>query len=234
MVDCSTSAGGADKALTLFHAFTAAVAHRPKGSPLPAYIYTSGHYVMARGEGSLAAWSDERQPADAPVNTGTAWRSLVEVPVMQSDAVHGVVIRPVCLYGRAGSYFSSYHFDAAYEAVKAGNKAFASISGGKVATIHADDLAELYVRVAELAPVVRGQAVVASNPSTDSFREILDGVVRVAGLESWTEKKPADAYEVAWVTPLMNQATLGRALTGWVPRKMGLSDAMDVYWVSRR
>lgn len=38
----------------------------------------------------------------------------------------------------------------------------------------------------------RGQVFVASNPSTDNIRDILDGVVRVTGLEEWDARKPAD------------------------------------------
>lgn len=110
------------------------------------------------------------------------------------DKVNGVVIRPTCLYGKAGSYFAAYHFDAAYAAAKRGDKEFESISSdsGKISTIHTDDLADLFVRIAELGSVCRGQAIVASNPSTDNLRDILDGVVRVAGLKGWKRKDTAD------------------------------------------
>jgi hypothetical protein len=83
VLDCLAS-GGAEKALAIFHTFLSAISGRPEGSPLPTYLYTSGHYVMARGYGGLEAWSDERQPANAPVNKGTIWRSQIEVPVMKS------------------------------------------------------------------------------------------------------------------------------------------------------
>lgn len=81
MVDC-LAANGPEPALALFNAFVKAVAGRPKGSPLPIFIYCSGHYVMARGYGGLDKWSDERQPADAPVNKGTLWRQKVESAVL--------------------------------------------------------------------------------------------------------------------------------------------------------
>lgn len=82
-MDC-LAAAGADSALAIFNTFLKAVSDRPKGAPRPTFIYCSGHYVMARGYGGLDKWSDERQPADAPVNKGTIWRIKVEEPVLSS------------------------------------------------------------------------------------------------------------------------------------------------------
>lgn len=81
VVDC-LAAGGADQALGIFNAFLGAVNGRPKDSPRPTYVYCSGHYVMARGYGGLDKWSDERQPAEAPINKGTIWRTKIEGAVV--------------------------------------------------------------------------------------------------------------------------------------------------------
>lgn len=94
---------------------------------------------------------------------------------------------------------------------------------------------------------------VASNPSTDNVRDILDGVVRVTGLEGWDARKPRDgeslsrieAYksrhlqlttdgERAWVTPVLQKPSLGHAVTGWAPRRIGVSDGIEMYWVRLR
>jgi hypothetical protein len=32
----------------------------------------------------------------------------------------------------------------------------------------------------------------------------------------------------------MARPSLGHALTGWQPKRMAVSDGMDVYWVSQR
>lgn len=37
---------------------------------------------MARGYGGLDEWSDERQPAEAPINKGTIWRTKIEGAVL--------------------------------------------------------------------------------------------------------------------------------------------------------
>lgn len=42
------------------------------------------------------------------------------------------------------------------------------------------------------APVARGQVFVASNPSTDNIRDILDAVVRLSGAKGYKIRKPAD------------------------------------------
>lgn len=255
-MDC-LAAAGPEKAVAIFETFTVAVKDRSEGAPLPTYVYCSGHYVMARGYGGLDKWTDERQPAEAPVNKGTIWRKKIEVPVLTSknynntsvlttgDKVNGIVVRPTCLYGKSGSYFAMYHFDPAFKAVEKGEKEFETIcsDNGKISTIHTDDLADLFVRAAERVSLVterwsdqqggicRGQVFVASNPSTDNIRDIADGIVRVTGLKGWKKRDPADAYETAWITPVLQKPTLATALTGWTPRKMGVSDGIDVYWV---
>jgi hypothetical protein len=33
---------------------------------------------------------------------------------------------------------------------------------------------------------------VASNPTTDNIRDILDGIVRITGLKEWKAREPAD------------------------------------------
>ena len=162
MLDC-LAAAGPEKALAILDTFTSAVAHRPAGAPLPTYVYCSGHYVMARGYGGLDRWTDERQPAGAPMNKGTIWREKIETAVLKSecsracralipgDKVNGVVVRPTCLYGKGGSYFAMYHFEPALQALEKGEKTFESIcsDNGKISTVHADDVADLFVRVAE-------------------------------------------------------------------------------------
>lgn len=138
---------GLKEAQLVFHAFLKAVKHRGSCPVLPTYVYCSGHYVMAAG----LEWTDERQPALAPCNKGSAWRRDIEDEVLTSSLVNGVVIRPVCLYGKGGSYFGAYHFRPALEALKKGKKRFQSIVGesSKIATVHCDDAAELFVAVAE-------------------------------------------------------------------------------------
>lgn len=153
VVDALASIGLKEAQLVL-SAFLKAVKHRPSCPVLPTYVYCSGHYVMAAG----LRWTDERQPALAPCNKGSAWRRDIEDAILTSSHVNGVVIRPVCLYGKGGSYFGAYHFRPALNALKKGKKRFESIVGdsGKIATVHCDDAAELFVAVAERVSTARG------------------------------------------------------------------------------
>lgn len=43
---------------------------------------------------------------------------------------------------------------------------------------------------------------------------------------------PADppVFEEAWASTTLAKPSLGEALSGWRPRKMGLVDGIDVYW----
>lgn len=48
---------------------------------------------------------------------------------------------------------------------------------------------------------------VASNPSTDNVRDILDGVVRVTGLEGWDARKPRDGESLSRLRSLQIAAS---------------------------
>lgn len=76
------------------------------------------------------------------------WRHLTAIV---DENVNGIVVAPTCLYGRSGSYFAYYHFDAALAAMEKGQKEFETIvrDDSRLLTIHHDDLADLYVRVGE-------------------------------------------------------------------------------------
>ena len=64
--------------------------------------------------------------------------------------VNGIVIRPSVLYGRSGSIFSMLVFAQAKAAAEVG-KSFDAVGSPdtRFLTIHQDDLADLFVRVAE-------------------------------------------------------------------------------------
>lgn len=159
------------------------------------------------------------------------WRHLTAIV---DENVNGIVVAPTCLYGRSGSYFAYYHFDAALAAMEKGQKEFETIvrDDSRLLTIHHDDLADLYVRVGERSPACKGQVFIAANPSPESLKEILNSVVRVTGLEGYKAKEATDAYEKFWVSTLLAKPSLGTALTGWRPKRLPLTDGMDIYWHS--
>ncbi|WVQ69351.1 uncharacterized protein L199_007568 [Kwoniella botswanensis] len=226
------SANGAKPAIDIFHNFLKHL-DRPKGSPKPTYIYTSGLWINSRGYGGLEKWTDERQPTST-YNEAVQWRPLIEVPVLESEKVHGIVIRGAVVYGRDGSAFASYIFDEALKASKTDEKIFETVYSHetRIASIHTDDIADLYLRVAERGPILRGQVFMASNQFTERLTDILDAVVRVSGCKGYRAKAPKGAMQEAWVSSTLFKPSLGNALTGWRPRKMSLVDGMDIYWSS--
>jgi hypothetical protein len=66
------------------------------------------------------------------------------------NAVNGIVIRPTLLYGKAGSLYSLFYFHAALAAAQKGEP-FEAVAHPdfRLANIHPDDLADLYLRVGE-------------------------------------------------------------------------------------
>ncbi|WVW78386.1 hypothetical protein I302_100340 [Kwoniella bestiolae CBS 10118] len=226
------SANGAKSAIDIFHNFLDHL-DRLKGSPKPTYIYTSGLWINTRGYGGLDKWTDERQPTST-YNDAVQWRPLIEVPVLESEKVHGVVIRGAVVYGRDGSAFASYIFDEALKASKTEEKVFDTVYSKetRIASIHTDDMADLYLRVAERGPILKGQVFMASNQATERLTDILDAVVRVSGCTGYKAKPPKGAMQEAWISSTLIKPSLGDALTGWRPRKMSLVDGMDIYWSS--
>jgi nucleoside-diphosphate-sugar epimerase len=66
-----------------------------------------------------------------------------------ATSVNGIVIRPGMLYGKSGSFISTFVLDAALAADKGQTFEAVGNQDSRLTTVHADDLAHLYVRVAE-------------------------------------------------------------------------------------
>ena len=58
-----------------------------------------------------------------------------------------------------------------------------SASGGRFALIHADDLADLYVRTVEKAAICGGPIFDAANDQTESVDDVLATLVKVSGAQ---------------------------------------------------
>ncbi|KAF4588389.1 hypothetical protein EYR38_010357 [Pleurotus pulmonarius] len=80
-----------------------------------------------------------------------------------STALNGIVIRLSLLYGRGGSLLAPL-----FKSAQEGKVAWYLAPGGRFALVHADDLADLYVRAAEKAQIIGGNIFDASNEFTES------------------------------------------------------------------
>ena len=147
MIDC-LKGGTPSQAKSTFTYFRSLVAGRPKAGPKPTYIYTGGLWSITRGAGGLETWTDERQPRTDYLEA-VQWRTEIEEPILLAEEIYGCVIRPSVVFGRAGSGLGTYLFGPAAKAGKGGVFETLGREDTRFQTIHADDLAELYVRVGE-------------------------------------------------------------------------------------
>lgn len=106
-----------------------------------------------------------------------AWRPAHEQRVVTHPVLNGIVIRPALVYGRSGSLMGSV-----FESASKGKVAWFGNPDDRWALIHTDDLAELYLLVAEKAQLVGGKIFDAANDFTESVDDVLRKLVEVSGV----------------------------------------------------
>lgn len=201
---------------------------RDPSAPKLTYVYTSGTWVHGESRTDIVT---DTSPLTNPIDI-VKWRPAQEQRVIKESTLNGIVVRPSMLYGRSGSILATL-FGEAETAKKEGRKlTFAGKQGGRLALIHADDLADLYVRVAEKAAICGGKAFDAANDFTESVDEILAAVAKVSGAEGFAYREPANPFESAVATTTLLKPYLARALLGWQPRKMGLVEGIAIYYAA--
>ncbi|KIK64209.1 hypothetical protein GYMLUDRAFT_40498 [Collybiopsis luxurians FD-317 M1] len=198
---------------------------RPAHAPKLAYIYTSGIWVHGDNREEIVT---DTTPITRPVELVT-WRPEQEQAVINHTVLNGIVVRPVMLYGRGASLFEPVFKQAKLD----GKVTWPGTPGAKLATIHADDLADLYVRMTEGAAIAGGKIFDASNDLLEDMDLFLKKLSQIAGLNGEYEyRKPTTVFEVALGTTVLVRPYLGRALLGWQPRKIGLIDGLDIYYAA--
>ncbi|KAI9060684.1 NAD(P)-binding protein [Trametes sanguinea] len=197
-------------------------AHRSPNVPKLTYIYTSGTWV--HGENRHDVFGDTSSLGATPHLV--AWRPAQEQRVITNPHLNGIVIRPALLYGRSASLMAPYFHKASEGQVE-----WPGMPGGRLALIHCDDLAELYLLAAEKAAIAGGKIFDAVNDVNESTDAFLQRLVEVSGSkEPYKYTEPANLSEIALNTTTILRPYLGRALLGWQPRKAGLLDHMDIYY----
>ena len=199
-----------------------------RGARPKTLIFTSGVWVHgATGDGMV----DETTPLN-PVRL-VAWRPAHEQLVLQASAggMRGLVIRPGCVYGGPGGLTAPW---------------FAAASAGKPPTVvgdgrnrwtmvHADDLADAYLRAAESG--LGGEVFDISDRSRATVLEMVTAAARAAGYGG--EIRPVPLAEAAQTMGdfaealALNQHVDARKavrLLGWQPRHGGFLDEVDLYY----
>ncbi|CDO75541.1 hypothetical protein BN946_scf184883.g3 [Trametes cinnabarina] len=207
----------------LLNAIASAVQkHRSPHAPKLTYVYTSGTWVHGENRDDVVG---DTSPLGLTPEL-VAWRPAQEQRVVTNPHLNGIVIRPALLYGRSASLMAPF-FRKAYE----GHVEWPGTPGGRLALIHCDDLAVLYVLAAEKAAIAGEKIFDAANDVSESTDAFLQWLVEVSGAKQpYQYTPPTNLFEAALNTTTIIRPYLGRALLGWQPRKAGLLDHMDVYY----
>jgi len=186
------------------------------GSGKP-FVYTSGVWVYGDTQGRTVG---EVSMLHTPPLV--AWRPAVEELVLESknQNVQGMVLRPGMVYGRQGGFVAAMFADARQ------NGAVKVIGDGQNhwSSVHADDLADLYVRAIN-APAP-GELFVACAGLPQPVRKIALAVTRACGIEGKIEFIPVEKARGTIGSMadclVMNQLVASTKATryfGWNPRR---------------
>ncbi|EJU04357.1 NADP-binding protein [Dacryopinax primogenitus] len=222
IVDC-TAAYGPDMAVPNLKT-VAEISKKRDSLYKISYIFTSGTWVHGNMDQRGGFFADERSPTKKSPDL-VEWRALFERDVLQNPDVNGIVIRPALLYGKSMSLL-----EPLFQQAMAGKIEWVGAPGDRYSLIHGDDLADLYVRVGEGASMYKGLTFDAANPQSESLDDLLAKLAQVSGCSGYSYRAPQNTFEVAMTTTSFTRPSLGRALTGWVPKKFGLVDGMQVYY----
>lgn len=147
---------------------------RPSHAPKIAYIYTSGTWVHGENRSEIVT---DSTPITNPPEL-VAWRPPQEQLTITDTTLNGIVVRPALLYGRSGSILETLFKQATVDK----KVTWPGTPGGKLALIHTDDLANLYVRVAEGASIAGGKIFDAANSISEDVDAFLKKLSIIVGL----------------------------------------------------
>ncbi len=197
-----------------------------RGARPKTLIFTSGAWVHGDTGDRMV---DETTPLN-PIKL-VAWRPAHEQLVLQASGVRGLVIRPGCVYGGPGGLTAPWFADAS------AGKAPTVVDDGRSrwTMVHADDLADAYLRVGESG--LGGEVFDISDRSRATVLEMATAAARAAGYRG--EIRPVPLAEAAkrmgdFAEALaLNQHVDARKavrLLGWQPRHGGFPDEADLYY----
>jgi nucleoside-diphosphate-sugar epimerase len=193
-----------------------------RGAQPKTLVYTSGVWVHGDTGSGLV---DETTPLN-PIKL-VAWRPAHEQLVLQAAGVRGLVIRPGCVYGGAGGLTAGWFSGKAPQVVGDGRNRWAMV--------HADDLADAYVRAAENG--LGGEVFAVTDRSRATVLEMATAAARAAGYQGDVRPVPvaqarATLGELAPALALHQHVDSRKAerLLGWQPCHGGFLDEVDLYY----
>ena len=198
-----------------------------RGSRPKTVLYTSGVWVYGDTGGRRA---DETTPP-APVRM-VAWRPEHERLVLENPGVRGLVVRPGCVYGLAGSLTGRW-----FESAERGAAEVVGDGTNRWAMVHVHDLADAYVRLAESG--YAGEIFNVTDRSRSTVGEMAGAAARAAGHPGAVRKVPVEEAaktmgDLAASLALDQHVDSRKAVSrlGWQPRHGGFVDGVDTYYAA--
>ena len=206
-----TAAGSDERDPALNDAVISAALDAFAGTDKP-FVHTGGIWVYGSGD-SLAETGETRPPAI------TAWRPAGEQRVLESD-VKASVVQPGVVYGH-GAGIPAMLVDG----VEDGRLTLIGSGDQHWTTVHADDLADLYVRVLTQAP--GGKAYIGASGVNPTVRELGEAVAETV-VPASDEDTVARLGGFGEALLLDQQASGQRARSelGWTPTRPTLVDLL--------
>jgi nucleoside-diphosphate-sugar epimerase len=206
-----------------------AVAAEAGGSRL--VIYTSSVWVYGnRGDELLDETAALRPPATHTARVETERRVLAA-----RGGARGLVIRPGCVYGGAGSLTAVWFASAADE----GAARMVGDGACRWAMVHLEDLADLYVRAAE-SPL-GSEIFNATDSSRSTVRECAEAASRATGAGGEVTSVPVAEFArrvgpaaECWAYDQHVDSRKAARLLGWQPRHGGFTDRTETYLAAWR
>ncbi|MDO9454493.1 NAD(P)H-binding protein [Nocardioides sp.] len=211
-----TAAGSDDQDPALNDSVIDAVVTAFGGTPKP-FVHTGG--VWTYGDNPDIADDDPQQPPAI-----TSWRPAGEERLLASD-VRASVLRPGIVYGHGQGIPAML---AGGPRDESGALTLIGTGDQHWATIHVDELADLYLVVLEKAP--GGQAYAGANGTNPTVRELGEAVVGpdgavVDGSTDEAGERFGPAFAEALLLDQQSAGTAARAL-GWEPSAPSLVDLL--------
>ncbi|KAI0782890.1 NAD(P)-binding protein [Abortiporus biennis] len=203
---------------------------RPSHAPKLTYIYTSGSWLYGQDPNIVLSDTSAVPPAQIPLIAQS--RLALEQEIISSSTLNGIIIRPGCVYGKSGTSLTPLFGQAKEGNIirwfipKAGNET----GGGRLNTIHTDDLAQLYLLAAEKSQLVGGNVFAGVNDATESVDDILTVLVKISGAKGFEYSVASNPFEAAIASTNIVRPYLARSLLGWRPVKASVVDHLQIYF----
>jgi nucleoside-diphosphate-sugar epimerase len=199
-----------------------------KQGPTPkTLIYTSGVWVYGNTGNNPADETATLRPPGLVVR-----RPQTERLVLESPDARGIVLRPGCVYGRQGGLTGMWFAGATDGALTA-----VGDGSNRWGMVHADDLADAYVRAAESG--LGGEVFNVTDRSRWSVGDMVGAVARTAGYAGRVAFAPVSeasktmgAFAECLALDQHVDSRKAVRLLGWQPKHGGFVDGVETFHMS--